>query len=102
MKKQLVSSQNSLSDVIKWLKDGFIICLYSSNGQTNIGRYFYSKETLDELNDVGLIYINVSCDSFLLCDDEWTWYIKDAGFVEYKSLNILPTNADYIYNFSLN
>jgi hypothetical protein len=105
MKKKLESTQNSLSDVIKWLTDGFIICIYSSyekiNTSLNTGLYFYSRETLDKLNDESIIYINISSDSSLLCEDEWPWYIKNAGFVEYKSFDILPSDSDHIYNFYL-
>ena len=97
----MVSTQNSLDDVVNWLKDGFIVCVYSSYGLINTGLYFYSRETLEELKDESIIYINISSDSSLLCEDEWPWYIKNAGFVEYKSLEVLPSDSDHIYNFSL-
>jgi hypothetical protein len=54
MKKKLVSTQNSLDDVVNWLKDGFNVCVYSSYGLINTGLYFYSRETLEELKMLAL------------------------------------------------
>jgi len=97
MKEELKFSKNTLSDIINWLKMGFILCIHSYNKKL----YYYFKETLEEINDVSIIYVNVSKMSSLLEAGEWSWYIENEGFVKYKSTHILPTNENNIYIFSL-
>ena len=97
MKEKLICSNNSLLDIINWLKLGNIICLY--NEKKNL--VFNSKETLTNINKEKLIYIDLKENPNLLNDDEWPWYIKNEGFVEYKSINILPQNKNNIYNLKL-
>ena len=97
MKQQLVTTQNSLGDIVNWLKDGYMICLYSSSKSV----FFFSKETLSKIEDEKIVYLNLSNDETLLEEYEWPAYIRDAGFVEYKSVNVLPTIQDNIYSFSL-
>jgi hypothetical protein len=99
MKEELVITNNSLKDIINWLKNGYIVCIHSYSRQM----YYYSEEILDEplINDKSIIYVNVKKMSSLLDEGEWPWYIKNEGFVEYKSTNILPTNKDNIYIISM-
>ena len=54
MKKTLITTKNSLGDIINFLKDGYIICLHAGY---NI-QYYFSKETLDEIIDEIIVYIN--------------------------------------------
>ena len=98
MKEKLVFTQNSLDDIINWLKAGYIICIYSSNKQL----FYFSKETLDTIADEKIIYINLTKDCSLLNDDEWPWYIKSEGFVRYKSTDKLPTNNENMYFLKCN
>ena len=93
MKEKLVFTQNILSDIINWLKNGYMICIYSHNKYL----FYYSMETINLIVDEKIIYINVSKDTSLLNKDEWPHYIKNEGFVEYKSTDKLPTNEDNIY-----
>ena len=87
MDKELVITNNSLYDIINWLKIGYIVSIYAFNKKL----FFYKKEEIEKITDEKIIYINVESLPSLLNDDEWSWYIKNAGFVEYKSLDILPS-----------
>ena len=88
-----------MRDIITWLRNGNIISLYAYS--INKQLYFFSKETLEEIGDEFIIYIDLQKDTSLLNDDEWPWYIKNEGFVEYKSTDILPVNENNIYNYKL-
>ena len=91
MNSELIITNNALHDIIVWLQLKNIICIHANKNY----KFFYNK---NELDNNKLIYIDVSIDSNLLSDDEWTWYIKNNGFVDYKSIEILPND---IYNFIL-
>jgi len=99
MKTELNTTNNCLRDIITWLQEGYIISLYSYSINKQI--YYFSKESLDEIGTEHIIYIDLQRDPYLLNDDEWPWYIKNEGFVEYKSTDILPVNENNIYNFRL-
>jgi len=47
------------------------------------------------------VYINLKNCPELLDDDEWPWYIKNEGFTEYKSIDILPKKESSIYYLEL-
>ena len=97
MREELVFTNNNLSDIINWLKKGYIVCLFSYNKKL----FFYNKETLDHITDEKIIYVNVTHYASLLAEGEWPWYIMREKFVEYKSFDKLPTNEDNIYQLSL-
>lgn len=97
MREELVFTNNNLSDIINWLKKGYIVCLFSYNKKL----FFYNKETLDHITDEKIIYVNVTHYASLLAEGEWPWYIMREKFVEYKSIDKLPTNEDNIYQLSL-
>ena len=92
----IVTTNNSLADIINWLKNGHIVCIYTLDTKL----YFFSKEILDKIEDEIIIYVNVSRDTSLLDEDEWPWYIKNEGFTLYKSIQLLPTNKEHIYIFN--
>lgn len=97
MREELVFTNNNLLDIINWLKKGYMVCLFSYNKKI----FFYNKENLDFITDEKIIYVNVSHFGSLLLEGEWPWYIMKEGFVEYKSINKLPTNQENIYQLSL-
>ena len=97
MREELVFSNNNLLDIINWLNKGYMVCLFSYNKKI----FFYSKEMLDYITDEKLIYVNVSHYASLLSEGEWPWYIMRENFVEYKSIDKLPTNEENIYQISL-
>ena len=97
MRRDLVTTTNSLADIVTWLKNGYIVCIYSSKKQI----FFFKEESLTTIEDEILIYINVNNDASLIDDEEWPWYIKNEGFVEYKSTHNLPTNEENIYSLKL-
>jgi hypothetical protein len=99
MQKELSFTDNSLLDLINWLRDGYIICLHTDFRNK---LFYYSKDTLDKITKEEIIYINVLRDSSLLDAGDWPWYIEDEGFVQYKSLNILPTDKTKIFHLVLN
>jgi hypothetical protein len=85
---------NTLGDIIKFLQNGYFVCIHDDK----IYNYYYSKEAIsikDEIKDKKLIYIDVSKNVGLLDKDEWPWYIIKYGFVEYKSISILPVKREY-------
>jgi hypothetical protein len=97
MNSELIITKNALHDIIVWLQLKNIVCIHANKNY----KFFYNKAIVsnkNELDNTKLIYIDVSIDPNLLYDDEWTWYIKNNGFVDYKSIEILPNN---IYNFVL-
>ena len=93
----LITTPNTLGDIISWLKEGYFVCLHAKHYFI----CFYHVETLDEIKDEKLIYIDVSKMIGLLDEGEWPWYIKNVGFVEYKSVTILPTKRENILNYSI-
>ena len=97
MEKELILTNNSLYDIINMLKNGYIVCLHAFNKK----KYFYKKETLDEIKDEIIVYINVESLHSLMNEDEWPWYIYDKGYVEYKSIDILPINEKNIHHLIL-
>ena len=70
-------SGNNLLDVINWLKAGYFVCIHNS---FHGGKTYCSK---DSASKDEIIYLDVQNWPELLDDDEWPWYIKDAGFVKY-------------------
>ena len=87
--KELVVTSNNLLNVVTWLRDGHIICLHNSYNSRS-RQFYYSFETLDSVTNQEMIYVDVVNWPQLLEDDEWPYYIKEEGFVSYKSINVLP------------
>jgi hypothetical protein len=97
MREELIFTNNNLLDIINWLKKGYIVCLFSYNKKL----FFHNKEIIDNITDEKIIYVNVSHYASLLSEGEWPWYIMKENFVEYKSINNLPSNEENIYQLSL-
>ena len=97
MHSEIETTNNSLADIVNWLKKGFIVCLHTNNKQL----FYFSSEKLDKIENEKLIYVNASTYASLLEDDEWPWYIKNAGFVDYRTTSILPTNKEHMCHFTL-
>ena len=68
-------TNNSLYDIINWLKEGYIICLYSISKKV----FYFHKENLNEIKNEKIIYINLK-QKKLLDQGEWIWYIENEGF----------------------
>ena len=97
-KNELLVTDNSLSDIIEWLKKGYMVCLH--NKETY--KYYYNVSEKDTINnDSLLIYINIIKLPDLLLEDEWPWYILTEGFVRYNTIHVLQTDTNKIYNFIL-
>jgi hypothetical protein len=97
MSEELIITTNTLLDIINFLRDKNIVCLHYKQ----VFRYFYHIDSLNYINGEKLIHIDISCTPSLLDETEWVYYIKREGFVEYKSISILPTNTNKIYHFLL-
>jgi hypothetical protein len=97
MQEELKTTSNNLRDIITWLNQGFIICLYSDIQKV----YYYSRESIAEITDEKIVYIDISENPRLLDEDEWPYYIKREGFQEYKSTDKLPINPQNIYNYKI-
>lgn len=88
-------TNNSLHDIIRLLKEGHIVCMHD-----NITYNYYNKtETLDQITDQMLIYIDISKMASLMDPEEWPWYIHNYGFVEYKSIHILPQTQESMIHY---
>lgn len=104
----IITTNNSLADIIGWLRRGAYVVIYSKSG-----RFFHkcSKTTLtageikDYINSHRFIYINVSKTPGLLDDGEWNWYINNEGFEEckcsLKNISSLSSNVPYKEMLSL-
>ena len=86
---ELVFTSNNLLNIMTWLRAGHIICLHNSY-KSHKAQFYYSVETLESITNQQLIYVNVVNWKELLEEDEWPYYIKEEGFVLYKSINVLP------------
>lgn len=86
---ELVFTSNNLLNVVTWLRAGHIICLHNSY-KSHTEQFYYSVETLESITNQQMIYVNVVNWPELLEKDEWPYYIKEEGFVSYKSINVLP------------
>ena len=73
-------TNNSLIDVIEWLKEGAYVVVHD---HFRSGRYFHykcpGKEKLEELR---VVYLDVESMKGLLGDGEWEYYIKEEGIAE--------------------
>lgn len=97
-KKELIVTNNSLSDIIQWLQKGYMVCLHTKETY----KYYYSESETEKINnDSLLIYINIIKLPDLLLEDEWPWYIFSEGFVRYNSVNVLQTDENKIHHFIL-
>lgn len=88
---------NSLFDILKFLNDGNIVCMH----ENNVGIYYHKYKILEKITDEILIYIDLSKNPGLMDDGEWPWYIKNRGFYEYTSTQLLPTDQDKIVHYSI-
>lgn len=79
-------SGNNLADVVNWLKEGYFVCLHDSS-KKNAHQVYCSK---DSLSNKEMIFVDLINWPDLLDEDEWPWYIKDAGFVRHNNANALP------------
>ena len=92
MESKIVLTENNLLNVINFLKSGNIVCLHNSYKD---GQYYYSKENIDLITTQEIIYIDLRKWYSLMEADEWPYYIKDSGFVSYKSIHILPAKEHH-------
>lgn len=74
MSETLNRSNNSLADIIEWIRSGDCVVLHSNS--TNAHIYHNCK---DNTNKERFIYIDVAAMPSLLHQGEWPWYIEDAG-----------------------
>jgi len=76
-------SGNNLLDVVNWLRDEQIVCLHNS----------YRNNKIYGTKGTRIIYVDLKNWPDLLNEDEWPYYIKDAGFKEYEGN--LPQNEEH-------
>lgn len=79
-------SGNNLADIVNWLKDGYFVCLHDSS-KKNARQVYYSK---DSSANQEIIFVDMINWPDLLDEDEWPWYIKDAGFDLHNNADALP------------
>jgi len=84
-------SGNNLADVVNWLKDGYFVCLHNSS-EKNAHKVYYSK---DSLLQEEIIFVDLINWPDLMNEDEWPWYIKNAGFVRCANAVVLPKKENY-------
>jgi hypothetical protein len=91
------TTNNSLKDIINWLKNNNMVFLYAGNNY----KCYYNKESVTnncDFNNTKLIYIDICDFPSLIDEDEWPWYIKNEGFIDYKNIDVLPTD---VYHYKL-
>ena len=79
-------SGNNLLDIVNWLKEDIVVCLHDSFRKSKM---YCSKNFIKNK----IIYVDLKNWPDLIEEDEWPWYIKDAGFVEYDG--VLPKEEIY-------
>jgi len=82
---------NNLADVVKWLTDGYFVCLHNSSETKNARQIYYSKDSLNQ----EIIFVDMVNWPDLMDEDEWPWYIKDAGFDLHNNTDVLPKKEHY-------
>jgi hypothetical protein len=85
MEKTFLLSGNNLADVVNWLREGYFVCLHDSS-KKNARQVYYSKDS----SEAEIIFVDMVNWPDLMDDDEWPWYIKDAGFVRHNNTDVLP------------
>jgi hypothetical protein len=87
-------TNNNLGDILRFLQEGHIICLHYDRK----GKYFYSPTTCTWTM---WVYVDIQKMPALLNDDEWPWYILDAGNTEYTNDDIFTKEQKQVYKFQL-
>ena len=95
MQTPLETTTNNLRDIITWLDTGYIICLYSTTQKI----YYYLRESIEEITNEKIVYIDSRENPGLLDPDEWPYYIEREGFQKYKSTDKVPSDPENIYHF---
>ena len=76
---ELTFTQDSLSDVIKFINDGNVIALHTKVACCVFHRISFVKpENLASLNMVRVIYIDCNGHDYLLKDSQWPSFIRKA------------------------
>ncbi len=87
------TTDNSLSDIINWIKEGFQVSLYADGKETQVyHNYCDGSEVL------GQIFVNLNSYPSLLDDGEWSWYIESSQCFPCKCINLDCKNK---YNMNL-
>lgn len=96
---KLIVSDNSLLNIVNWLKDDNYIIIHSIYESA---RFFHKCEKLKDVDEYikthRFIYINLSKTIRGLLDDgEWNWHIKNAGFDECTcEIKNKALNSDFV------
>lgn len=91
-------TSNNLGDVLHWLKQGDRVVLHCNERYESTWHACHKQAGLETKNRT--IYINVGRNWVsLLNDDEWFWYIKNAG---YQRCNCDKPHSDKTYHFVMN
>lgn len=93
--EELIPTNNSLADLIKWSKNGYIIILNRKNNCQIYARPEY------KLSDK-VVQINLSHRwACLMNDGEWPWYLMENGCVEMNKDDFLNINFSNVTTFSM-
>ena len=72
----LAPTSNNLADIVRWLKNGYIVVIHTTAVQTRV----FLPDNLTETTRI--IFVNVSTMASLLDDGEWNYYISESNFRE--------------------
>lgn len=95
MDSKLICSNNSISDLINWSKNGYIIIL-------NRKQYYklYARTEYKLSNKVIQINLSHRWES-LMDDSEWPWYLIDSGCVELDKNDFLNIDFSNVIVYSM-
>jgi hypothetical protein len=95
MDSELVCSNNCLSDLINWSKNGYIIIL-------NRKKYcqMYSRPEYKLSNKIVQINLSHRWES-LMDDGEWPWYLIESGCVQINKYDFLNIDLSDVTKFFL-
>lgn len=97
-----ITTNNSLRDVVEWLKKGdvvtlrsIIICRPTENNDSQ--KYNYKKQIYRMENMSPNRKITVTVDADLLNEGEWPYHIKSIGAVEVQSADFEYSGGEYYF-----
>jgi hypothetical protein len=82
-------TNNSLADVVNWVKQGWYVVLTTYDGKTTFRYHNCKSDTLG--------FIQITVDVALLSEGEWPWHIENHGKISKCSCDTKIEKYDYVY-----
>ena len=95
MPEKLVCSNNSLSDLVKWSKWGYVIILSTSSTHK-----IFSRPEFVKLNKIVKITLSKECEC-LINEGEWPYYLINTGCQEMQEEDLSNLNFSNMVEFTI-